>query len=291
MDREPTWSRVLALQEEHPGYIETVYEELAAHGPLTVSDLADPGTRTGPWWGYGRGKIALEWLFVTGRISAWRNGSFGRLYDITERVIPAEYLERPRVGRDEAYQDLLLRSAAHHGIGTAIDLIDYYRLHAPTARPVLERLADSGQLERCEVPGWKGPVYLHPAVRTPRRISGAALLSPFDPIVWLRERAERIFGFQYRIEIYVPEPQRVYGYYVLPFLLDGELVARVDLKSDRKASVLRVKAAFVEDGRDPRRVASALASELATMAGWLGLDKVTVARRGTLSSTLRAAIG
>ncbi len=284
--REP-WGSIRSLEEEHPGYVDDVYAEIAEHGPMTVSDLADPGRRTGSWWGYGRGKLALEWLFATGRITAWRNGSFGRVYDITDRVIPKSIRAQPPVDETDAYRTLLLKSAAHHGIGAATDLIDYYRLHGPTARPVLRSLVDEGRLELCDVPGWKGPVYLDPAARLPRRSRGTALLSPFDPIVWLRERAERVFGFHYRIEIYVPEPQRVFGYYVLPFLLDGELVGRVDLKSDRKERVLRVRGAYIEDGRETRRVAEALATELETMAGWLGLDDVSVAHKGALSAPLR----
>ncbi len=282
--------RVQSLEQEHPGYIESVYEEIAAHGPMTASDLADPGMRTGPWWGYGRGKIALEWLFATGRIAAWRNGSFGRVYDLPERVIPAHIREIPGPDREEAYRTLLVKAAAHHGIGTSADLIDYYRLHGPTARPLLETLADEGSLVRCEVEGWRGPVYAHPQARTPRRTANAALLSPFDPLVWHRERAERIFGFRYRIEIYVPKPQRIHGYYVLPFLLDDHLVARVDLKAERRNGVLAVRSAFVEDGQDPRRVAEALAIELVAMARWLGLGVVTVANRGSLATQLRAAM-
>lgn len=290
MDAIRPWRSIAALEDEHPGYIESVYEEVARHGPLTASDLSDPGLRTGPWWGYGRGKNALEWLFAKGRIAAWRDRSFVRVYDIPERVIPAEVRAIEPYDRNEAYRRLLTLAAQHHGVGTASDLIDYYRLHGPTARPLLEELVASGTLEHVEVAGWRGPVYLHPQARLPRRVSGAALLNPFDPVVWHRERVERLFGFFYRIEIYVPQPKRVYGYYVLPFLLDGELVGRVDLKADRKAGVLRVQAAHVEDGRDHVAVARRLSPELHEMAGWLGLDHVTVVRRGNLASMLHDAV-
>jgi uncharacterized protein YcaQ len=290
MDGMKPWRSLVELEQEHPGYVEAVYDEIAEHGPMTVSDLANPGMRTGPWWGYGRGKLALEWLFASGRITAWRNGSFGRVYDITTRVIPAEWRDRAPATCEASYRELLVRSGAHHGIGTAADLVDYYRLHGPTARPVLESLADGGELLRCEVPGWRGPVYLHPEATLPRASRGSALLSPFDPVVWLRERAERLFGFHYRIEIYVPEPDRVYGYYVLPFLLDGRLVGRVDLKSDRKARTLLVKGAYAEAGVDRVHVAAALSAELRTMAGWLGLDEISVARKGDLSAAVRAAM-
>jgi uncharacterized protein YcaQ len=290
MDRMKPWRSVRELEAEHPGYVENVYEEIALHGPMTVSDLADPGVRTGPWWGYGRGKVVLEWLFATGRITAWRNGSFGRMYDITERVIPAEVRNTPPADRATAYRTLLMMAAAHHGIGTAGDIVDYYRLHGPTARPLLAALAAEGRLDVCEVAGWKGPVYLHPEARLPRASRGTALLSPFDPVVWLRERAERVFGFRYRIEIYVPKPQRIHGYYVLPFLLDGELVGRVDLKSDRKAGTLLVQGSFAEDGQNKHHVAAAMAMELRTMAQWLGLGEIVVRRNGTLATPLRAML-
>lgn len=290
MDGIRPWRSIQALEDEHPGYVESVYEEIALHGPLTVSDLSDPGRRTGPWWGYGRGKTALEWLFAKGRIAAWRDRNFIRVYDVPERVLPERVRLMEPPDRDEAYRRLLLLAAQHHGVGAASDLADYYRLHVPTARPLLEGLAASGTLERVEVKGWRGPAYLHPQARLPRRIEGAALLSPFDPVVWHRDRVERLFGFHYRIEIYVPQPKRVFGYYVLPFLLDGEMAGRVDLKADRKAGVLRVQAAHVEDGRDRTRVARALAAELTEMSGWLGLDHVSVVRKGNLAGALHDVV-
>lgn len=289
MEELEPWRRVQGVIGGSPGYVEAVQDEIAAHGPLTVSDLADPGDRTGPWWGHGKGKTALDWLFAKGRITAYRNGSFGRLYDIPERVIPVEYLEAPAASKLEAFRELLLLGARHHGVGTATDLADYYRLHRPTARAVVDEMAAAGEIEEVVVEGWKHAAYLHPEAKLPRRISGAALLSPFDPVVWERDRTERLFGFRYRIEIYVPQPKRVYGYYVLPFLIDGELVGRVDLKSDRKEGVLLVQGAYCEDGRDPDVVAARLAPELAAMSEWLGLGEVSVNARGNLATTLRAA--
>lgn len=288
-DMKP-WQRVAALEKDHPGYVKAVYEEIGAHGPLTVSDLADPGARTGPWWGYGSGKIALEWLFATGRITAWRDRNFTRVYDLTERVLPQEALDAEPLPQPEAYRRLLLLAAQHHGLGTAADLADYYRLHNPTARPILESLATDGLLEEVEVPGWRGPVYMDPGAVMPRRAQGTALLSPFDPVVWHRDRTERLFDFRYRIEIYVPKEKRVYGYYVLPFLMDGELVARVDLKADRTERVLRVQAAHIEPDRDSSEVAARLATSLEEMAAWLGMDQVVVVQRGGLAPTLRGAL-
>ena len=282
--------RTKAMLDNHPEYVATVLEEIAEHGPLTVSDLSDPGTRTGPWWGHGKGKVALDWLFSIGEITAYRNSNFGRLYDLPERVIPAEHLNSPTPTREQAYRELLLLSARHHGVGTAADLGDYYRLHMPTARKTLIELAKAGLLEEVTVDGWRNPAYLHPNARLPRRIDGAALLSPFDPIVWERDRTERLFGFHYRIEIYVPEPDRVYGYYVLPFLMGDQLVGRVDLKSDRKDGVLRVRGSYHEEGVDPAEVAAKLGPELWEMSSWLGLGDVTVANRGNLSGLLRSAL-
>ncbi len=282
--------RTQRIIRDHPEYIEMVYQEIAAHGPLTVSDLSDPGARTGPWWGHGKGKIALDWLFSKGRITAYRNGNFGRLYDLPERVIAAQHLNAPRVERLEAFRQLLLLSARHHGVGTAADLADYYRLHRPTARQVLAQLSCDGELEEVEIEGWSHTAYLHPAARCPQRATGTTLLSPFDSLIWERDRTERLFGFLYRIEIYVPEPDRVYGYYVLPFLMDGELVARVDLKASRKDGELLVRAAHIEPKRNRARVAAALAAELEEMGRWLGLAKVVVAQRGNLASALRTEL-
>jgi uncharacterized protein YcaQ len=264
-----------------------VYEEVAAKGPLTAADLDDPGERSGPWWGYAPGKTALEWLFAKGRVTAYRTPSFGRCYAVPEAVIPSDVLERPALEKRDAYQLLLEAAARHHGVGTAVDLADYYRLHVPTARGVLDDLAASGVLVPVEVAGWTSPAYLHPAISLPLRPSGTALLSPFDPIVWKRDRAERLFSFRYRIEIYVPEARRIYGYYVLPFLLDGEMVARVDLKADRKSGRLLVRGAFLESGRDAGHVAPALMEELRKMARWLELGDVAVGDRGNLAGELR----
>jgi uncharacterized protein YcaQ len=281
--------RTRKILHEHPEYIDMVYDEILTRGPLTVSDLSDPGGRTGPWWGHGKGKIALDWLFSKGAITAYRNGNFGRLYDLPERVIPAEHLNARPLDRIEAFRHLLLLAARHHGVGTAADLADYYRLHRPTARRVLTDIVAAGELEEVTVAGWSQPAYLHPEATLPRRISGAALLSPFDSLIWERDRTERLFGFFYRIEIYVPAPQRVYGYYVLPFLLDGRLVGRVDLKADRKDGVLLVKGAYHEEGRDPGEVAARMLPELQAMSDWLNLGDVAISRRGNLAAALRAS--
>jgi uncharacterized protein YcaQ len=257
-----------------------------AHGPLRVGQLQEPGERLGSWWGWGQGKTALEWLFGTGRITAVRDKNFHRLYDIPERALPADVLAVETPTPHAAKRQLLLRAARQHGIGTAWDLSDYYRLGVKNGRPLLEELAEEGKLEKVRVRGWDDVAYRYPEATVPRRIEGAALLSPFDSLVWCRERIERLFDFYYRIEIYVPKPKRQYGYYVLPFLMDGELVGRVDLKSDRKAGVLRVPAVWVEPGRDRAAVARAMAGELHAMAEFLGLGSVDVAGKGDLGAEL-----
>ncbi len=287
MDEMQPWRRAGALLEAHPGLLGDVERQVHEHGPLTVRDLDAPNHRDEPWWGYGPGKVALEVLFANGSITALRTDNFTRLYDAPERTVPDLHRNAPAVPKDDAYRVLLEDAMRHIGIGTAHDIADYFRLHTPTARPILAAMAEAGAIEEVAVPGWRGPTYMDPEAIRPRRIAGATFLSPFDPIVWYRERAERLFEFRYRIEIYVPERQRVYGYYVLPFMLDGELVGRVDLKADRKRKVLLVRSVWREEGADPRRVATAITAELETFAGWLQLDDIEVAEMGNLAAEMR----
>ena len=278
------------LMEEAPGYLDAVLDEVREKGPLCVSDLADPGQRKGPWWGYNDGKIALEWHFMTGAVTTSTRRNFTRYYDLTERVIPPDVLAEDEIDEQDAHRQLMLLAARCHGVGTADDLADYFRIRPPDARVRLRELVDSGRLREVTVEGWKAPAYVHTEATDPGEIKGEALLTPFDPVVWKRDRAERLFDFNYRIEIYVPEPQRRYGYYVMPFLMDGELVARVDLKADRDRGVLRAKGAFVEERASPTEVASRLADELKLMARWLGLDRVVAGRRGNLIDGLRKSL-
>ena len=208
---------------------------------------------------------------------------------LAERVLPAEVLAR-EVSEDDAVRELTLRAATALGVATEADIRDYFRLAAGQAKPAIAKLVADGELERVDVDGWSNPAYLVAGQTIPRRDRGTALLCPFDPLIFFRPRVERLFGFHYRIEIYTPASKRQYGYYVWPFLLDGELVGRVDLKADRAANALQVVGAFVEDGRPPSRVAEALAGELQTMAGWLGLAGVAVGNRGNLADALRATV-
>lgn len=289
MARRSRW--VLAAEEQLEDYIDAVLDEVTERGPVSVKTLSDPGGRTGPWWGHSKGKRALECLYVTGRLAIKeRDKMFVTVYDRPERVIRPEVLDIPDPDIDEAHKQMLLLGAKSHGIGTATDIADYFRLKMPVARPLIAQLVDEGLLEQVTVDGWQDPAYLHPEAKRPRAVKTKALLTPFDPIVWFRPRAERLFDFHYRIEIYVPEPKRVYGYYVLPFLLDEQLVGRVDLKADRKAGLLRVRGSYAEPEVDVDRVAREMAGSLMEMAEWLGLDGVEVEKRGDLVPKLAKVV-
>ncbi|HEY7469427.1 MAG TPA: crosslink repair DNA glycosylase YcaQ family protein [Acidimicrobiia bacterium] len=287
MDRGWIWSPAEQLLADEPGYLDSVLDQVYGRGPLQTSDLDDPGKRgSNGMWDWSNGKIALEMLFVQGKVAAAARPNFVRMYDVAERVIAAEHLGAPIPEPAEAQSELLRRSARALGIATAEDLADYFRIRMPQARPLIERLASRGELIEVEIPGWDRVAYLHPEATLPRRVEGRALLSPFDNLIWYRDRVERLWDFFYRIEIYVPEPKRVHGYYVLPFLLDGALVARVDLKTDRKAGALLVRGAFAEPGVDGARVGRELRAELEEVASWLGLSEVRVAANGDLAARL-----
>jgi uncharacterized protein YcaQ len=241
-------------------------------------------------WGMNLRSQVLEAHFGFGRLAVVnRLPNFTRVYDLAERVIPADHHSR-KVEREEAQRELLRLAARSHGIGAASDLADYYRMPIGEARRRITELVEAGELREARVEGWREPAYLYPEARISRRIEASALLSPFDPVVWHRPRAARLFSFDYRIEIFTPQEKRRWGYYVLPFLLGERLVARVDLKADRAARRLLTLAAYVEAGADPGEVADALSAELWAMAEWLGLDSVIVERRGGFARTLAAAV-
>ena len=287
MEQPLQWKAYANLKKNKPGFIEAVLEQVRQQGPIQTRELEETGDRLGRrMWDWNDGKVALEALFADGLVTTADRPGFVRMYDVPDRVIPREHLDAPGVSREEAQMELLLQAASAMGVATADDLADYYRIRMPEARPLVARLAERGDLVEVEVEGWDKAGYLHPEAKAARRPTGAALLSPFDNLIWYRDRVERLWDFIYRIEIYVPEPKRVYGYYVLPFLLDGELVARVDLKTDRQAGVLRVKGAFAEPGVDKVAVGKALREELELVASWKGMDRLDIANNGDLSSFL-----
>jgi uncharacterized protein YcaQ len=290
--------RYASMLNDAPGLFDDVLAAVKELGPVGAGRLEDElglaegraKKAPGGWWNRSAVKHACEWLFATGELTTGTRRGFQRLYDLPERVLPPEVLSAPPVSDEEAARELMLRAAAAHGIGTEPDLRDYYRLRPGRSQAALAELVAEGLVERVEVHGWPQPAYRHTAAKIPRNVTGRALLCPFDPLIWRRERTERIFDFHYRIEIYVPEPKRIYGYYVFPFLLDGQLVGRVDLKADRAAGVLRARGVFAEPGADPVRTARELAGELRLMAEWLGLDAVVAGDKGNLAKPLARAL-
>jgi len=284
------WDGFWRFARERPAFVKDVLAEIRDRGSLSARDLSNGGRRSGPWWGRSDGKIALEYLFWTGRVTAATRRGFERVYDLPERALPADILALPTPPEADAQRELIRLAARALGVATEADLRDYFRLPVAVAKRCVAELAAAGALLPVRVEGWKQPAYLDAAARRPRRVRGTALLSPFDPLIWERARTERLFGFRYRIEIYTPAPKREYGYYVLPFLLDEALVARVDLKADRAVGTLRVQAAHGEPGAEPGGVAEALADEMRRLAAWLDLDRIAVGRRGDLAGALRGAL-
>ena len=286
---EGMWQRMRAYAGERRGEAMAVLERIRSGGAVAASDLREDNAGKG-WWQWSDAKTALEWLFWAGHVTAaTRRTSFERVYDLPERVIPADILAIPTPAREEAQRRLLEISARAMGIATAADLRDYFRLK-PEATPRIAELVEEGVLAEVRVEGWRQPAYLQRNAALPRRrLDPAALLVPFDPLIWERSRTERLFGLRYRIEIYTPAEKRVHGYYVLPFLCGETIAARVDLKADRAAGLLRVQGAFLEPGA-PADAPERLAAELKLMAEWLGLGGVTVAEKGDLAPALRTLV-
>jgi uncharacterized protein YcaQ len=272
----------------NPEMIEFVMAEVAAHGPMTAGQVEhDENRRTGPWWGWSDVKTALEVLFHQGLLVASHRTRFERFYDLPERRVPKQILERT-VPAPEAVRELVRIAASALGVGTVRDIADYFRLLQVDAKAAIADLVDAGELLPVEVESWKQPAWLHRDARIPRRIEVAALLSPFDPIVWERARALRMFGFDYRIEIYTPPPKRAYGYYTMPLLIDEALVGRVDLKSDRQAGALRVQSAWREPGADAD--VARTATLIREIADWQGLGDIIVQDWGDLARDLATAL-
>jgi hypothetical protein len=290
---DDAWGGMRRIARDRPDLVAAVLDDLRARGPLTAAQLAhhdEPRAPKGPWWDWSDVKRALEYLFWSGEVTSARRVRFERRYDVPERVLPAAVLAAPTPPVEEAQRELLRVAARALGVGTEPDLRDYFRLPAGESKARVAELVEAGDLLPVAVEGWNAPAYLSRGARVPRSVDARALVGPFDSLIWERPRVERVFGFRYRIEIYVPKEKRVHGYYVLPFVLGDRLVARVDLKSDRAAGALLVQAAHAEPGAPPE-TAEALAAELRRMAGWLGLDDVVVVGAGDLAPSLGDAVG
>jgi len=289
---EGVWGRLKRFASEHTSAVESVLAQVRERGALGAGDLVNGGRSKGSWWGWSEGKEILEWLFWTGVVTTAARRNFERLYDLSERVLPAEIVAAPTPTKEEAQRELMAIAARALGIATARDLRDYFRLPAADAAARLPELVEAGVVTPVAVEGWKEQAYLHREASCPRSVDVNALLSPFDSLVWERQRTERLFDFHYRLEIYTPVHKRVHGYYVLPFLMRDRLVARVDLKADRARGILQVRGGSVEEGERATKVAPRLKRQLEALAGWLGLDGVQfMSRRGELMRALRRASG
>ena len=276
------------LKADDDTVVERVLAQIADRGASTARDLDDGAPRSKEHWGWNwsEARKALDYLYMVGDLAiAGRTSQFEVRYDLPERVLPPDVLAMPTPSREEADLELVRRAARSHGVASLRCLADYYRTLQAPAKVAVDRLVEEGELLPVRVEGWSRPVWLHRDARRPRRVEARAFLSPFDPVVWLRDRTEALFDFHYRIEIYTPPEQRVHGYYVLPFLLRDEVVGRADLKADRATGRLLVQSAWAEDGA-PEDTAAEMAAELRELAAWLGLDDVVVAAKGDLAPEL-----
>jgi uncharacterized protein YcaQ len=290
---EFAWGNMTRIAAEQPELVARVLDQVRERGPITAAEIEHDAPRSTDNWGWNWSvvKRALEWLFYSGQVTAAeRTTSFARRYDLTERVLPRSVLDAPTPAYPDAIRALAELSARALGVAAEAELRDYFRLPVAGFKQAVAELVEDRVLQPVTVRGWKPAAYLHHEAKLPRRVGAATLVSPFDPLIWERARTERLFDMQYRIEIYVPAPQRLYGYYVLPFLLGDRFAARVDLKADRRTGVLQIPAAWIEPGADPDETAAALAAELARLAGWLGLSDIAAPERVDLAQPLTAAL-
>ena len=296
MSQPHAWKGVNRIGSERPDLVTRVLSTIGSDGPMTAGELSPRKTPKGEWWDWDSVKAALEFLFWKGEVAATRRTSdFARLYDLPERVLPASALEAPTPDEDDARRELIVQAVRHLGVGTLHDIADYHRQRLTDIRPHVASLVQSGDVVEVSVDGWSQLAYSLPNLYIPQTVDARALLSPFDPVVWFRDRDERLFDLHYRIEIYTPAAKRRYGYYVLPFLLRDRIVGRFDLKADRARQTLLVQASWVEAADDSpmrrREIASAATKELQMMAEWLGLGEIEVVPRGSLAAEMRATSG
>jgi uncharacterized protein YcaQ len=268
-----------SFYEENKAFVKRTLKHVATNGPTTSRELSTRTEKKGTWWDWDEAKVALEYLFLTGQLmSRGRGSDFARVYDIPERVLPQRIIDVPTPNEHDARKQLLVRSAIAQGVATASDLADYYRQKLATAKPLIAELVEEGELREVSVDGWTEKAFVHRNAKLPKQLHATALLSPFDSLVWCRPRNERLFNFHYRIEIYTPKEKRKFGYYVLPFVMNGEMVGRVDLKADRTNSALLAYSVHTEKGVKRSSINDALNAELRAMATWLQLDQVQIGR-------------
>ncbi|TVT82825.1 winged helix-turn-helix domain-containing protein [Pseudomonas sp. H3(2019)] len=287
---EGIYQQLARFGREQQETIRRVLASVQELGALGAGSLSTRQERAGPWWDWSAEKHALEWLFAAGEVTVAGRRGFERLYDLPERVIPESLLKQPLLGETEAQRGLLLHAAKALGVGTEKDLRDYFRLSLTECRNGLAELVENGQLLVCGVQGWKQPAYCLPEPKVPRKVEASALLSPFDSLIWERSRTERLFDFRYRLEIYTPPDKRVYGYYVLPFLHNERIAARIDLRAERALGRLAVHAVHEEDPGLDEQGMQALAANLRQMAGWLGLEKIQLNCSRASAARLRVAL-
>ena len=291
--RGATWKGLYEVAQREPAYVQSVLDEARERGAVTGGTLSDPRPveRDGSgWWHRSLGVLALDWLFRIGELGIRRQGNFEKVFSPLDDIVPAKVLTSKTPSEDEAISHLIAISVKSLGVGTAEDVADYFRLPIRDVRRLLPDVVESGWIHTVSVEGWSKPAFVDPEAKTPRSIKGATVLSPFDPIVWKRDRAERFWNFEYRIEIYVPEKKRRWGYYVLPIMVDGQLVARLDVKTDRQDGVLRIKAAHLEEGQESAEIAERCSSAIDDLRRLVGVDAVHIARKGNLAPDLQAAI-
>lgn len=288
-----TWKHLYETAQNEPAYVQSVLDEVRAQGAVTGGELSDP-RRTpsdASAWGYrSLGTVALDWLHRTGQLGVRRRGNFEKVFSPIESIIPADVLGQPTPAVQDAQRELIMQSLQGLGVGTVADIADYFRLPIREIRALIPDLVEAGSVIPATVKGWTEPAFADPDAKTPREITGATALSPFDPVVWKRDRAERFWKFEYRIEIYVPEAKRRWGYYVLPVMVDGHLVARIDIKNDRGTGTLRLKAAHAEEGHCTPASAERVAEAMRDLARFVGADVIDVEPRGDLAKLLSRVI-
>jgi uncharacterized protein YcaQ len=268
-----------SFYEENKAFVKRTLKHVATNGPTTSRELSTRTEKKGTWWDWDEAKVALEYLFLTGQLmSRGRGSDFARIYDTPERVLPQRIIDAPTPSEHVARKQLLVRSAIAQGVATTSDLADYYRQKLATAKPLIAELVEEGELHTVAVDGWTEKAFVHRNAKLPKQLHATALLSPFDSLVWCRPRNERLFDFHYRIEIYTPKEKRKFGYYVLPFMMNGEMVGRVDLKADRANGALLAHSVHTEKGVKRSAINDVLSAELDAMANWLGLEQVQIGR-------------